>query len=204
MSDQVDLDQLAADVHDLTRHYDEGRSHTTGLILRLQNTAERVLTSTGSTERIARNKPGSRPPARGSDQATDLLAQIETGVWQHDAELRDELDAHLSYERPFLTALDHLPGLIGRLPNAETHYLTRRVARSVRSWRNACRVQLGYVAPMTSLQAPCPMCEQQSLIVRADAGSDVVCVTDGCVDDQGRPSRWDRYTWTQLLVQDAS
>jgi hypothetical protein len=196
----VDLDQLRADVYDLTRRYNEGRSHTVGLVIRLLNTAERVLATSGQSERVSSGKPGSRPPSRASDQAADLVAHIEAGVWEHDADLRDALNAHLSYDRPFLTALDHLPDLAGRLPNAASHDLTRRLERAIRSWRNACRVQLGYAAPMTTLQNPCPLCGQRSLIVRADAGSDVICTTDGCLDDTGRPPRWDRYTWTQLLT----
>lgn len=200
MTADVDLDQLTADVHDLTRRYNEGRSHTAGLIARVRNTPERVLTSSGLTERVSSGKAGSRAPSSSSDAARDLLARIETDVWKHDADLRDALDAHLSYERPWLTALDFLPDLARRLPHAEKHDLTRKLEKSVRSWRNACRVLLGYVAPMTTLQAACPLCGEHSLIVRADAGSDVICTTDGCEDDNGRPPRWDRYTWTQLLT----
>lgn len=195
----VDLSQLRTDVHDLTRRYNEGRSHTVGLVIRLANTAERVLNTSGQSERVSGGKPGSKAPSRSSDQAADLLAHIEAGVWAHDADLRDALDAHLTYERPFLTALDYLPDLASRLPDPEKHPLAHKLEKSVRSWRNACRVQLGYAAPMTSLQAACPMCGERSLIVRSDAGSDVLCTTDGCVDDHGRPPRWDRYTWTQLL-----
>lgn len=204
MSARVDFEQLAADVHDLTRRYDEGRSHTTGLIARLRNAPERVLTSSGASERVSGGGPGSRPPSQASNATADLLAHIESGVWQHDADLRDALDAHLNYERRWVEALDHLPELAGRLKNADTHPLALALEKSVRSWRNACRVQLGYAAPMTSLRNPCPLCGERSLIVRADAGSDVICTTDGCTDDHGRPPRWDRYTWTQLLTTEGS
>lgn len=196
----VDLEQLTADVHDLTRRYNEGRSHTAGLIARLRNTPERILTSAGPDERVSGGKPSSRPPSALSDQAADILALMETEVWKHDADLRDHLDAHLNYERQWEQALDFLPDLARRIPQAETHDLVVNLAKSVRSWRNASRVLLGYAAPMTTLQAPCPLCGEHSLIVRADAGSDVICTTDGCEDDNGQSPRWNRYTWTQLLA----
>lgn len=196
---KVDIDQLYADVNDLLARNTEGRSHTVGLIAELQFTAGRVLSATGdSTGRSG--KPTSRPPAAASIAAVDLLAHIESGVWQHDADLRDALDAHLNYDRTWTQALSALPGLANRLPNAEQHPLAACLARAVRSWRNTARVHLGHIAPMATLEAPCPYCKEQSLIVRSDASSDVVCTTAGCEDERGEQPRWTRQTWTLLLT----
>jgi hypothetical protein len=198
---KVDIEQIYADVNDLLARNHEGRSHTTGLIAELQFTAGRVLAASGDGNSRPSGKPSSRPPAASSIAAVDLLAQMEAGVWQHDADLRDALDAHLNYDRTWTQALSALPGLANRLPDAEKHDLAIKLAKAVRSWRNSARVHLGHIAPMTQLEAPCPYCKEKSLIVRADAGSDVMCATDGCEDERGDRPRWTRQTWTLLLTR---
>jgi hypothetical protein len=199
MSRRVDIDQLYADVNQLTNRHHDGRSRSHGLISELQDTAARVLTQQGGNDGSRAGKPGSRPPSSSSNNALDLLAEIETGVWQHDADLRDLLDAHLDYERPWLTALTALPGLVGRLPDAEQHPLAYDVHRSVRHWMNAAQLHMRHIAPMSRLNAACSYCGEQSLRVRSDASSDVVCVTPDCQDERGEQPRWTRDNWVLLL-----
>lgn len=205
MTTRVDLDQLAADIDALTRRYTEdeggdkdGKHTAPGLLLQLMEHRGRVLNSTGGTK-TSRPKPGSRPPSPHSVEVTDLLALIEAAVWAHDADLRDLLDAHVNYERPWLPALQALALLAGRAGGDQP--AVQRLARDVRSWRNHARLLLSYTVPMTHLQVSCPYCQQESLIVRADASSDVFCTTDDCTDERGEKPKWNRHNWILLLDQ---
>lgn len=200
MSRRVDIDQLYIAVRDLTTRHDDGNSHSHGLIAELQDIAARVLTRAG-TPGGRPGKPGSRPPSGDSNGALDLLAEIETGVWQYDADLRDLLDAHLDYERTWQHALSSLPGLVGRLPDAESHPLAHETSHAVNAWRRHAQLHLRHVAPMRRLEATCHYCGEQSLIVRADASTDVICTTNDCKDERGETPRWTRETWALLLGQ---
>lgn len=284
MTRTVDLDQLTADIHDLTGHYTEhptagtrdrarqslhrrlraadhdlrdlGVPFTHGfptptrppvhvrsllalrgqLITQLANLDTPAETTGGllgqladpdrtraggGGERTRAGKPGSRPP--GSLAAVDLLALIESAVWDHDADLRDLLQDHLNTERSWQQALDALAPLCRRLPGAETHPLTVAVARDVQSWRHTCRVLLGYTSPRILLQNDCPVCGQQTLRMSPDMDSDIVCtgqvtftdttgavlpdreglpLTVRCVDpDNGQNTRWSRHAWIGYLEQ---
>jgi hypothetical protein len=92
-----------------------------------------------------------------------------------------------------------LPTLAERLPHPDRHPLVKSIDDHCRRWINASRVLLGHVAPMVTLSTPCPHCDLTSLIVREDATSDVVCITEDCVDENGDQSRWGRIHWPALL-----
>ena len=62
------------------------------------------------------------------------------------------------------------------------------------------RVITGEVVPQVTLSKACPYCGEQSLRVRPDASSDVVCRTQGCQDEGGEIPRWTRATWHLLLT----
>jgi hypothetical protein len=200
-------------------------AHTTtgsgGLLDQLTHPGGRTMTSPAGGERIHASKPGSRPPA--SLAAVDLLTEIETAVWQHDADLRDALNDHHVDERPWRQALTVLAALCRRLPHAETHPLTAAVARDVASWRRTCRVLLGYTGGKVLLANDCPVCGQQTLRVSVDMDSDITCTgqvdlcdptgevlpdRDGlalsvrCFDPtDGQPTRWSRTAWVAYLEQ---
>lgn len=196
MNRPVDLHQLANDVHDLVGRYTEGHATIPDGLLRGVGRLGHTPHS-GQSSESRRPKPGSRPPA--TLDGVTFLALVETGVWQHDADLRDALSDHVDYERPWLTALASLPGLASRLPDAAEHQLTRALARDVGRWRNTSRVLLTFTVPMAKLETRCPYCSEVSLIVRADASSSVLCTTDGCEDERGDRPRWTRQNWVLLL-----
>jgi hypothetical protein len=142
-------------------------------------------------------KSGSRPPA--TLLHLDLLAKIETGVIGHDCDLRDALDQHRYQDWPWQRMLWALPTLADQL--GADHALVRKLDRDLRSWHSSARVLLGYIAPMVTLTTPCPHCGEQSMIVREDATSDVVCTTAECIDPKTEEqSRWPRTAWQQLLA----
>lgn len=245
----VDLDQLAADIHDLTVAYQESLSQAVryassgplsdrisaltsrgrdrlsqaeraelrrlltqrdrvwaktdtpdGLLEQLGRTGQHPTQHAGRGGWVSGGKPGSRPPAGLGHM--DLLADIETAVWVHHDELRDELDDWAGVDwtrapggrvewdpRPWQVVLATLPGLVERLKDdpaipvdpavtgrVRAHPLAAALARDVRQWRAQCRVLLGYTVPSTTLQATCPACLQYGrLTVREDASSDVAC-----------------------------
>ncbi len=192
-------------------HLTGGRQGGAGMLDQLENPLRHVMVGHGPGDGVHGAQVGSRPPVSLAHR--DLLAMIEAGVWQFDADLRDALDDHVDTERPFRVALEALPALAMRLDDAENHPLTVRLARAVRGWRTACRVQLGYTAPMTTLATPCRYCGQTAIIVRADMTSDMVCTgmipacdvasrsqrDVPCTDPDGEPSRWSRYEWALYL-----
>jgi hypothetical protein len=146
---------------------------------------------------VSGGKPASRPPT--TLQHLDLLTLIETGVIGHDCDLRDALDQHRAGDWPWQRMLWALPSLADQLGG--DHDLVRKLDRDLRSWHSSARVLLGYIAPMVTLTTPCPHCAQQSMIVREDASSDVVCTTVDCIDpDTDEQSRWPRTAWQQLLA----
>jgi hypothetical protein len=153
--------------------------------------------------KVTSGKAGSRPP--GMLAHLDLLAEIETGVYGHDATLRDLLDAHLPEPLPWQDLLWQIPTLCDQVAaqsvfHGAAHPAIRAVDRDVHSWRSRARTVLSYTAPMVTLTTPCPLCQQVSLIVREDATSDVVCITETCMDPETeqRP-RWPRTAWRALL-----
>lgn len=199
---RTDLDDLYLLVAELTTRHVDHQWSSTGLIPELQDIAGRTLTRSGQNNAEGKKqKPGSRPPSGSSIPALDLLADIEARVWQHDADLRDQLDAHLDYERTWTVALNALPGLVSRLPDPTEHPLSADVHRDLSQWRRSAKIFLQHLAPMVKLNIPCRYCAEQSLIVRADASSSVVCTTDGCEDERGDRPRWTRETWVLLLTE---
>lgn len=199
MKRRIDIDGLYEAVATLTTRHTDGRSRTIGLIAELHDVTGRILTQAGQSEGGRAGKPGSKPPSADSHGALDLLAEMETGVWELDCDLRDQLDAHLDYDRHWLTALAAIPGLVNRLPDAEHHQLAATVDRTVQHWCRRAQLQLRHMAPMRKLQHTCPYCEQQSLVVRSDASTDVYCTTDNCEDERGERPRWTRDNWALLL-----
>lgn len=163
-------------------------------------TAARVEMSSG------RRAPASRPPA-GADVA-DLIVDITVGS---AALLREAL---ISLGRASETTRKGRRGvrvqiqpdptvtlqrLIDLVDDVTDSQLQDSIVRHVRSWKNAARLLLSHNAPMATLKFLCPMCRQQSLIVRGDASSDVTCSNDDCLDVNGNRTRWPRARWALLL-----
>lgn len=166
-----------------------------GLLLQL--TAPLPARGADDAGKVSSGKSGSRPP--GTLQHLDLLVKIETGVIEHDCDMRDALDQHRGEDWHWHRMLWALPTLADQL--GADHDLVRRLDRDLRSWHSSARVLLTYIAPMVTLTTPCPHCAQESLIVREDASSDVVCTTPECIDPKtDSASRWPRGAWQQLLA----
>lgn len=214
----VERDLAALDLeHAYFLAYARGLLHERDRLRRLQGKPV-VAPSPGLLEQLARpipsrggddagkvttSKTGSRAP--GSTAHVDLLKKIRDGVRKHHFRLVREVQAAEPDLLPPTTAttwqeqLWALPALATALGPEDA--LVTALDRDLQSWRGSARVLLGYVAPMTTLTLPCPHCGQQSMLVREDATSDVVCVTDGCVDPEtNRQSRWPRNTWRDLLA----
>lgn len=151
-----------------------------------------------------RRTPSSRAPSGG--QYAELLVDMAAGT----ADLRREALTQLNRDCELVR---HVAGKTVQLqPDTASNLraltelvdlveddLAAKIARQIRSWSNAARLLLSVNAPMATLENCCPMCGQQSLIVRADASSDVVCANKQCVDENGRTVRWPRSRWNILL-----
>jgi hypothetical protein len=155
-----------------------------------------------------RRTPSSRPPA-GADIA-ELLIDMTTGAAGFYREALISLNRAQETVRRGRNGVrvDFAPDLrrtlsllVDVIDDIKDEALKKRIERSVRSWKNAARLLLSHNAPMASLEMPCPVCKQQSLIVRSDASSDVICSNDECKDENGNQVRWPKLRWALLLEQ---
>lgn len=159
------------------------------------------------------SKPGSRPPM--SLDALDTLTTITADVMQ----LRREADKTagmpdriIALHRDLRGEFRHLVWLLETARDGHpllTDAWGRRIYRAACSWSADARVALSYLAPIVTLQVPCPDCGGE-LRVRADATSDVWCagawtVAGPALEHRPWPvtyphgASWPRITWIDLL-----
>lgn len=158
-------------------------------------------------------KPGSRPPM--SLDALDTLTHITSGITtlRREADKAAGASARLvAMRRTPRDEFRHMTWLLTTARDGQpllTDTWARRIYRSACAWHADARVALSYLAPVATLQVPCPECGGE-LKVRADATSDVWCAGAWTVEGpplEGRswpvtyPHRatWPRITWIDLL-----
>lgn len=187
-----------ADTADLVVEITGGAAH-------LHWKAMRLL---GRTEERARREPGKDIVGLGYARAgfrTVLWCRHQTDVddvtrrhgmpdWTATANLSGP---HAGYTSPDADgSLRALLDLVNQVPAQ----LRSDICTQVHRWVLAARLALSYSAPMAKLQNPCPCCGQQTLIVRSDASSDVMCVNPECVTEDGQQPRWPRHRWLLVLA----
>lgn len=181
----------------------------TGLLAELQELRDGHGARTGGSAGHA--APASRTPA-GSDVA-DLIVDITVGALDLHTRCLEQLGRRRELQRrakdndvviPFKPDTEvSLRALIALYDQVDGK-LQEKITRTVHSWTNAAKVMLSRQAPMKRLKMICPYCDggllkEQTLMVREDVSSDVICMNPECVDENGDSTRWSRSRWVLLL-----
>ena len=170
-----------------------------GLLLQTLNPRLRVLAGVGLNGGTAAGKPASRPPSGTGLDGLVLIRDIQDQLHDHLGKLHAELGTTHRL-LPWQKALWSLPVLAEHLqPGPDRDATVHGLEKDLSRWINRSRVLLRHVAPMITLNGKCPHCNEQSMIVRDDASTDVICTTDGCEDENGDQSRWGQKHWEALL-----
>jgi hypothetical protein len=188
--------KLDGDIRDLAdQYYDrQTRQRGPGLYVQLRQATGRG--GSGFTDGAGRTAPGSRPPGRLGIIKLCMSIEVDSRT----------LYRQFGGQYPPADTRAVLRRLPDRIPTRELE----RVARQVGKWHTAARTALTWLAPVMSLNVPCPYCGSNTLRTRSDASTDVWCGNDELGPDDTplcenpeteREYRWPRAQWTFLLLQ---
>ena len=180
----VSLDRLDRQVHDLVAAYRDGEHHGPGLLQALRDPDVWVLRRTGGHVATRRSPKAGRVPI--SLEASDLLRAVETGTYEHDAALRDLLDAHLDDPVPWADLLARLPGLARAVPEAADDPIVHALADDVLRWRGSARQLLGFTGRDLG-DSTCPACGARSYVTAGGPDDEGYCLGKSC----SRRPDWD-------------